>query len=104
MDEEERVVNPRLQVDDLGLEVGLRPRTLQEFVGQEEVRRNLELAMAAALGRGEAVDHILVHGPPGLGKTTLAHIITSEMGGGIKATSGPVIERPGDLAARLPHR
>jgi len=101
MDEEERVVNPRLQVDDLGLEVGLRPRTLQEFVGQEEVRRNLELAMAAALGRGEAVDHILVHGPPGLGKTTLAHIIAHEMGGGIKATSGPVIERPGDLAALL---
>jgi Holliday junction DNA helicase RuvB len=101
MVEEERIVNPRLQVDDLGLEVGLRPRTLQEFVGQEEVRRNLELAMTAALGRGEAVDHILVHGPPGLGKTTLAYIIANEMGGGIKATSGPVIERPGDLAALL---
>src|SRR4030042_1258823 len=101
MDEEERVVNPRLQVEAVGLEVGLRPRTLQEFVGQEEVRRSLELAMTAALGRGEAVDHILVHGPPGLGKTTLAHIIAAEMGGGIKATSGPVIERPGDLAALL---
>ncbi len=101
MVEEERVVNPRLQPDDLGLEPGLRPRTLNEFVGQEEVRRNLELAIAAARGREEAVDHILVHGPPGLGKTTLAHIIAAEMGGGIKATSGPVIERPGDLAALL---
>jgi holliday junction DNA helicase RuvB len=101
MGEEERVVNPRLQADDLGLEPGLRPRSLSEFVGQEEVRSNLELAIAAARGRGEAVDHILVHGPPGLGKTTLAHIIATEMGGGIKATSGPVIERPGDLAALL---
>jgi Holliday junction DNA helicase RuvB len=101
MSEEERLVNPRLQPDDLGLEPNLRPRTLAEFVGQEEVRRNLELAMTAARGRGEAVDHILVHGPPGLGKTTLAHIIAQEMGGGIKATAGPVIERPGDLAALL---
>ena len=101
MVQEERIVNPRLQADDLGLEAGLRPRTLKEFVGQEELRRNLELAMAAALGRGEAVDHILVHGPPGLGKTTLAHIIANEMGGGLKATAGPVIERPGDLAALL---
>jgi len=101
MSEEERLVNPRLQPDDLGLEPNLRPRTLDEFVGQEEVRRNLELAMTAARGRGEAVDHILVHGPPGLGKTTLAHIIAQEMGGGIKATAGPVIERPGDLAALL---
>ena len=101
MVQEERIVNPRLQADDLGLEAGLRPRTLEEFVGQEELRRNLELAMAAALGRGEAVDHILVHGPPGLGKTTLAHIIANEMGGGLKATAGPVIERPGDLAALL---
>jgi Holliday junction DNA helicase RuvB len=101
MTQEERVVNPRLQADDLGLEVGLRPRTLSEFVGQGETRRNLELAIAAALGRDEAVDHILVHGPPGLGKTTLAHIIANEMGAGIKPTSGPVIERPGDLAALL---
>jgi Holliday junction DNA helicase RuvB len=101
MVEEERLVNPRLQADDLGLEPGLRPRTLKEFVGQAEVRSNLELAIAAARGREEAVDHILVHGPPGLGKTTLAHIIAHEMGGGIKATAGPVIERPGDLAALL---
>ncbi|MDD2901455.1 MAG: Holliday junction branch migration DNA helicase RuvB [Syntrophales bacterium] len=101
MDTEERLVNPRRQVEDMGLEVGLRPRTLSEFVGQTEVRRNLEIAMTAARGRGEAVDHILVHGPPGLGKTTLAHIIAQEMGAGIKTTSGPVVERAGDLAALL---
>ena len=101
MDQEDRIVNPRRQMEDLGLEVGLRPRTLSEFVGQEELRRNLEIAMIAARGRGEAVDHILVHGPPGLGKTTLAYIIANEMGGGIKTTSGPVVERAGDLAALL---
>jgi len=101
MDQEERIVNPRPQVEDLGLEAGLRPRTLAEFVGQEELRRNLEIALIAARARGEAVDHILVHGPPGLGKTTLAHIIAQEMGAGIKATAGPVVERAGDLAALL---
>jgi Holliday junction DNA helicase RuvB len=99
--DQERIVNPRRTAEDLGLEAGLRPRDLAEFVGQEEVRRNLEIAIAAARGRGEAVDHILVHGPPGLGKTTLAYIIANEMGGGIKATSGPVVERAGDLAALL---
>jgi Holliday junction DNA helicase RuvB len=101
MDQEERIVNPRPQVEDLGLEAGLRPRTLGEFVGQEELRRNLEIALTAARARGEAVDHILVHGPPGLGKTTLAHIIAQEMGAGVKATAGPVVERAGDLAALL---
>ncbi len=101
MGEEERIVNPRRQVEDVGLEFGLRPRSLSEFVGQEEVRRNLEIAMTAARARGEAVDHILVHGPPGLGKTTLAYIIAQEMGAGIKTTSGPVVERAGDLAALL---
>ncbi len=101
MDQDERLVNPRLQVDDLGLEVGLRPRSLAEFVGQEELRRNLDIALTAAKARGEAVDHILVHGPPGLGKTTLAHIIALEMGAGIKTTAGPVVERAGDLAAIL---
>jgi Holliday junction DNA helicase RuvB len=101
MNQDERIVNPRLQADDLGLEAGLRPRSLAEFVGQEELRRNLEIALEAARARGEAVDHILVHGPPGLGKTTLAFIIAHEMGGGIKSTSGPVVERAGDLAALL---
>jgi Holliday junction DNA helicase RuvB len=101
MTQEERIVNPQLQADDLGLEAGLRPQALAEFVGQEDLRRNLEIALAAALARGEAVDHILVHGPPGLGKTTLAYIIAHEMGGAIKTTSGPVVERAGDLAALL---
>ena len=101
MGEEERIVSPQRQVEDVGLELGLRPRTLSEFVGQMEVRRNLEIAITAALGRGDALDHILVHGPPGLGKTTLAYIIANELGVGIKATSGPVIERSGDLAALL---
>jgi len=99
--EEERIVNPGRLSEDLGLEVGLRPRTLAEFVGQEEVRRNLSIAIDAARARGEALDHILVHGPPGLGKTTLAYIIANEMEAGIKPTSGPVIERAGDLAALL---
>jgi Holliday junction DNA helicase RuvB len=98
---EERIVSPQRQVEDTGLEPGLRPRSLAEFVGQTEVRRNLEIALTAAQGRGEAVDHILVHGPPGLGKTTLAHIIAQELRVGIKSTSGPVIERSGDLAAIL---
>lgn len=101
MREEERLITPRRLSEDQGLEVGLRPRNLAEFVGQEEVRRNLEIAIAAAKGRGEALDHVLVHGPPGLGKTTLAAIIAQELGVGFKATSGPVIERAGDLAALL---
>jgi len=101
MEPEERLVNPRRQVEDAGLEMGLRPRTLEEFVGQEEVRRNLSLAITATLARGEALDHILVHGPPGLGKTTLAYVMAQELGVGVKSTSGPVIERAGDLAAIL---
>jgi Holliday junction DNA helicase RuvB len=101
MEPEERVVNPRRQLEDAGLEVGLRPQSLKEFVGQNEVCRNLALAITAALARGEALDHVLVHGPPGLGKTTLATIIAQEMGVGLKTTAGPVIERPGDLAAIL---
>jgi Holliday junction DNA helicase RuvB len=101
MSKDARLVNPRRQAEDQGLEVGLRPRTLQDFIGQEEVRRNLALAIEAARARGEALDHILVHGPPGLGKTTLAYIIAHEMGVGLRSTSGPVIERAGDLAAIL---
>jgi len=101
MDEQERFVSPRRQTEDLGLEVGLRPRALQEFVGQDELKRTLGLAITAARGRGEALDHILLHGHPGLGKTTLAHIIAQELEAGLRTTSGPVIERPGDLAALL---
>ncbi len=101
MEESARFVSPRRQPDDLGLEVGLRPRSLAEFVGQEDLKRTLGIAIAAAQGRNEALDHILLHGHPGLGKTTLAHIIAQELGAGLKTTSGPVIERPGDLAALL---
>ncbi|MFP3867214.1 MAG: Holliday junction branch migration DNA helicase RuvB [Desulfobacteraceae bacterium] len=101
MEETERFISPQRQPEDLGLEPGLRPRSLAEFVGQEEVKKNLEIAIAAAQGRAEALDHILLHGHPGLGKTTLACIIAHELGVGIKTTSGPVIERAGDLAALL---
>ena len=101
MEESERFVSPRRHPEDVGLEVGLRPRTLAEFVGQEDLKRTLSIAITAAQGRGEALDHILLHGHPGLGKTTLAHIIAQELGVGLKTTSGPVIERPGDLAALL---
>jgi len=101
MEELERFVSPRRHPEDAGLEVGLRPRSLAEFVGQEDLKRTLGIAITAAQGRKEALDHILLHGHPGLGKTTLAHIIAQELGVGIKTTSGPVIERPGDLAALL---
>ena len=101
MEEQDRFVSPRRHPEDLGLELGLRPRSLQEFVGQEELKRTLGIAITAAKGRGEALDHILLHGHPGLGKTTLAHIIAQELGADLRTTSGPVIERPGDLAALL---
>ncbi len=87
--------------EDLTFEVNLRPRGFDEYVGQEAVKENLKVAIAAAQARRDVLDHILFHGPPGLGKTSLAYIIAREMGVNIKATSGPVVERPGDLAALL---
>jgi Holliday junction DNA helicase RuvB len=87
--------------EDLSYEINLRPRAFDEYIGQEQVKANLKVAIAAARGRGDVLDHILFHGPPGLGKTSLAYIIAREMGVNIKATSGPVVERPGDLAALL---
>ena len=83
------------------LDQALRPKTLEEFIGQGAGRQNLEMFIAAARGRGEAMDHLLLHGPPGLGKTTMAQIISTELGTGFRATSGPVIARAGDLASLL---
>jgi holliday junction DNA helicase RuvB len=82
-------------------EAGLRPRTLDDYIGQDRVRNNLEVSIAAARGRREALDHVLLYGPPGLGKTTLAYVIGTAMGVPVRATAGPVIEKPGDLAAML---
>jgi len=83
--------------EDAQYEAGLRPRLLDEYIGQDRIRENLQVAIAAARHRGEPLDHVLLHGPPGLGKTTLAYVIGNEMGVPVRATSGPAIEKPGDL-------
>ncbi|HVP96430.1 Holliday junction branch migration DNA helicase RuvB [Methanoregula sp.] len=94
----ERVISPEPAGDDTE-EITLRPATLDAFIGQEPVKNALRIAIAAAQQRGEPIDHILFAGPPGLGKTTLAHIIAREMGAAIRTTTGPVLEKPGDIAA-----
>jgi Holliday junction DNA helicase RuvB len=98
---DDRTISARGSAEDLNYDANLRPRGFDEYIGQEQVKQNLKVAIDAARGRGDVLDHLLFHGPPGLGKTSLAYIIAREMGVNIKATSGPVIERPGDLAALL---
>jgi Holliday junction DNA helicase RuvB len=96
-----RPVDPARADDDVQYEAGLRPRALDDYIGQDRVRVNLQVSIAAARGRGDALDHVLLYGPPGLGKTTLAYVVANELGVPVRATSGPVLERPGDLAAML---
>ena len=101
MDLENRFVAPEVTENDRDNELSLRPHTLEEYIGQEQVKENLSVFMQAARLRGEPLDHVLLYGPPGLGKTTLSQIIAAEMGVNIRVTSGPAIEKPGDLAALL---
>ena len=97
----DRIISGKPKAEDVTLDSSLRPRHFAEFIGQDKIKENLKIAIIAAKGRGEALDHILLYGPPGLGKTTLAYIIAAEMGVNIRITSGPAVERTGDLAAIL---
>ena len=101
MDFENRIAAPEYTPADGEIELSLRPRTLGEYIGQEKVKENMRVFIQAAKGRGEPLDHVLLYGPPGLGKTTLSGIIANEMNVNIRVTSGPAIEKPGDLAALL---
>jgi len=97
----ERIIDPEPNLEEVPAELNLRPRSLDEYIGQDELKRNLRVFVEAAKGRSDALDHVLFHGSPGLGKTSLAHILAHELHVNITSTSGPVLERPGDLAAIL---
>ncbi len=99
--EEERIICPGLEKEDIDIETSLRPRVLEDYIGQDKVKENLKVFIEAAKQRNEPLDHTLLYGPPGLGKTTLSNIIANEMNANIRITSGPAIEKPGDLAALL---
>ncbi len=101
MDFEDRIMTPDYASEDVDVEISLRPKTLSDYIGQEKVKENMSIFIQAAKGRGEPLDHVLLYGPPGLGKTTLSNIIANEMNVNMRITSGPAIEKPGDLAALL---
>src|SRR5438876_8227042 len=97
----ERILSAQPVDDDLQTELSLRPKRLKEYIGQQKVKANLEISITAARNRKETLDHVLLFGPPGLGKTTLAHIIANEMESSLVTTSGPALEKPGDLVGIL---
>lgn len=97
----ERITQPEPDEIEIKEEITLRPKDFKSYVGQERLKKNVKLAIEAAKKRGEPIDHVLLYGPPGLGKTTMAHVIANEMGSSLRVTSGPAIEKSGDLASML---